>query len=202
MWHGLKILSGKLLANWWIRIGQNFKFLSNVVTWYDWSNSLNVNLSMFPLHYTASLISQYWDATGYNIIYTHVGGIEAEPVMLDQTINWCYVGHKLIKATSTSFITIDYSTKIEYIEAYLKVNKMYRNCDESQYPVYSEVSICNCCDGDQYNSCLPGYYTANITGSINSSNISYWSQETSWSCCSEWNEERFLEVPWQQSEQL
>ena len=42
---------------------------------------------MFPLHYTASLISQYWDATGYNGIYTHVGGIEAEPVMLDQTIN-------------------------------------------------------------------------------------------------------------------
>ena len=42
---------------------------------------------MFPLHYTASLISQYWDATGYNGIYTHVGGIEAEPVMLGQTIN-------------------------------------------------------------------------------------------------------------------
>ena len=42
---------------------------------------------MFPLHYTASLISQYWDATGYNGIYTHVGGIEAKPVMLGQTIN-------------------------------------------------------------------------------------------------------------------
>ena len=42
---------------------------------------------MFPLHYTASLISQYWDATGYNGIYTHVGGIEAEAVMLGQTIN-------------------------------------------------------------------------------------------------------------------
>ena len=42
---------------------------------------------MFHLHYTASLISQYWDATGYNGIYTHVGEIEAEPVMLGQTIN-------------------------------------------------------------------------------------------------------------------
>ena len=49
------------------------KFPSNGVTGYDWSNSSNVNLSMFPLHCTASLISQYWDATGYNGIYTHVG---------------------------------------------------------------------------------------------------------------------------------
>ena len=73
---------------------------------------------MFPLHYAASLISQYWDATGYNVIYTHVGGIEAEPVMLGQTINMVLpklVGYKLIKVTSTCFITVHDSTKIEYI---------------------------------------------------------------------------------------
>ena len=38
------------------------------------------------------------------------------------------------------FITARDSTKIEYIEAYLKANKMYRNHDDStEDPVYSEV---------------------------------------------------------------
>lgn len=35
------------------------------------------------------------------------------------------------------------STKIEYIEAYLKANGMYRNYDDpNQDPVYSEVISC------------------------------------------------------------
>ena len=38
------------------------------------------------------------------------------------------------------FVTARDSTKIEYIEAYLKANKMYRNHDDStEDPVYSEV---------------------------------------------------------------
>ena len=38
------------------------------------------------------------------------------------------------------FVTARDSTKIEYIEAYLKANRMYRNYDDpTQDPVYSEV---------------------------------------------------------------
>ena len=55
-----------------------------------------------PIHQTASMISQYWDATGYNVMYTHVRGIKAEPVMLGNTIDMVLpkeVRQKLIRAT-------------------------------------------------------------------------------------------------------
>ena len=52
-----------------------------------------------------------------------------------------------VNVTVKHFITARNSTKIEYIEAYLKANRMYRNYDDpTEDPVYSEMS--NCYYGD------------------------------------------------------